>query len=237
MSDKKQDAKARGTNVVLDSGAGNTGEVIVDTVTAVAPPIIKEMAKTKGGQTVSKVVGVAKDVTDTIGSVLKGDVALKSVADAAIGLMTPSEWPLPAFHFQVLFDNPLFMAFDTSFQEVSGLESQIETEEYREGGGNHFVYHLPKGAKYSNLILKRGIANRASRIVGWCVDTFDKDFSAIDRRDLSVMLLDEHGLPVRTWRFNGTYPVRWKVDNFHSTKNEVAIEEIELCYNQSSRLL
>jgi len=34
------------------------------------------------------------------------------------------------------------------FSEVSGLEVEIDVEEYREGGKNEYVHYLPTGAKY-----------------------------------------------------------------------------------------
>ena len=146
-------------------------------------------------------------------------------------------WPLPAFHFQVFFLDVGLLGIDTAFQDVSGIGSQIETEEYREGGSDNFVYHLPKSVKFSNIVLKRGICSASSSLAVWCDSLFNSQFAEIETRDLSVLLLDEKGFPVRTWHFIGAYPVNWKIDSFNSTKNEVAIEEIEICYNHSFRIL
>ncbi|MFT6777225.1 MAG: phage tail-like protein [Paraglaciecola sp.] len=146
-------------------------------------------------------------------------------------------WPLPAFHFQVFFLDVGLTGVDSAFQDISGIGSQIETEEYREGGSDNFVYHLPKSVKFSNLVLKRGICSVSSPLMLWCQDFFTEGFSSLTLRDLSILLLDEKGFAVRTWHFIGAYPVNWKIDSFNSTKNEVAIEEIELCYNHSFRIL
>ena len=43
------------------------------------------------------------------------------------------------------------------FSEVSGLQAETEVEEVREGGVNDYVYKLPKGTKYQNLTLKKGM--------------------------------------------------------------------------------
>ena len=61
--------------------------------------------------------------------------------------------PPPVFAFRVDIDGA---ESDTSFQEVSGLEVQFETEDVVEGGQNRFVHRLPTRTKYSNLLLKRG---------------------------------------------------------------------------------
>lgn len=83
------------------------------------------------------------------------------------------EWPLPAFYFSVVIGNN---QDDSAFQEISGLEAQIDTEDYQEGG-NNLVYHLPKVIKHSNLTLKRGIADSSSALVKWCQDTLEAQLS------------------------------------------------------------
>ncbi|GMQ48614.1 phage tail protein [Vibrio sp. 10N] len=142
------------------------------------------------------------------------------------------EWPLPAFYFSVVIDSN---DDDSAFQEVSGIETQVETEEYREGG-NNLTYHLPKAIKSSNLTLKRGIADSSSALIQWCQEILDAQLSsAITTKTVSVRLLDETGSPCRVWELYNAYPVKWRVEGFNSTKNEVAIEEIEICYSRSSR--
>lgn len=141
-------------------------------------------------------------------------------------------WPLPAFHFNVVIHGN---NDECAFQEVSGIESQIETEEYREGG-NNVVYYLPKTMKHSNLIIKRGIANSRSALVQWCESIQKSQLSKpIETKIISVHLLNEKRSPCRTWVFYNAYPVKWKVDSFNSTKNDVAIEEIEFCYSRVNR--
>ncbi|MGY0615937.1 phage tail protein [Vibrio sp. FJH11] len=142
------------------------------------------------------------------------------------------EWPLPAFYFNVVIGNN---QDDSAFQEISGLEAQIDTEDYQEGG-NNLIYHLPKVIKHSNLLLKRGIADSGSALVKWCQDILGAQLSkAIEPKTVSVRLLDEKGSPCRVWVLYNAYPVKWRVEGFSSTKNEVAIEEIELCYSNVSR--
>ncbi|NRD75158.1 phage tail protein [Shewanella sp. VB17] len=146
-------------------------------------------------------------------------------------------WPVPAFYFKVAFHGAKNKS-DTSFQEIGGISAQVETEEYGEGGENRFIYQLPKSVKHSNLSLKRGITKLDSFIVKWCITFFEGDFNkTLEPKDLSVHLLGERGTVIRSWNFFQAYPVNWKLDAFHSTKNEVAIEEIELCYQYSNRVM
>jgi hypothetical protein len=71
-------------------------------------------------------------------------------------------YPLPAFYFKVI--TGLRLGADTSFQEVRGIGSEIETEEVVEGGENRFVHRLPKAVKHPQLELKR-----AGLPPGWLV--------------------------------------------------------------------
>lgn len=145
-------------------------------------------------------------------------------------------YPLPAFYFKVVF-TALQGNSDTSFQEVSGIGSEMETEPIVEGG-NQYSLLLPKALKHSNLVLKRGIAGVSSPLVKWCREVLETNFnSPIVPSLVNVYLLGEEGKPICAWAFTNAYPVKWNIESFSSTKNEVAIETIELCYLSSSRTL
>ena len=95
---------------------------------------------------------------------MKGAAAgmAQGAAAAAGGLMEAmlgSDYPPTAFYFRVAFAATMGMS-DTSFQDVSGIESSIETEPYVELGENRYVHKLPKGVSHHNLVLKRGIRMR-----------------------------------------------------------------------------
>jgi len=63
--------------------------------------------------------------------------------------------PLLAFNFLVELGG-LIVA---GFSEVSGLDAEVQIEEYREGGQNEFVHRLPGPARYpSNLVLRHGLS-------------------------------------------------------------------------------
>jgi phage tail-like protein len=146
------------------------------------------------------------------------------------------DYPLPAFHFQVAFAGQTM--FDSSFQEVRGISSEIETEEVPEGGENRFTLRLPKAVKHPQLELKRGIASITSPLVLWCKDSLESGLnSKIVCLPVQVSLLDGDGIPVRNWLFADAWPVKWEVGDFNSTKNEVAIETIVLNYTWSNRLI
>lgn len=148
-----------------------------------------------------------------------------------------SDYPPSAFYFKVVFSATAGMS-DTSFQEVSGIGSEIETEPYVEGGENRYVHQLPKAVKHPKLVLKRGIATMTSPLVIWCRSVFEGGFMIpIIPMPMMVYLMNENKIPIRAWTFANAYPVSWEVESFNSTKNEVAIEKLELNYNYSNRMI
>jgi phage tail-like protein len=144
----------------------------------------------------------------------------------------PAEMPV-AFAFKVEFLNlPTHGgALQCSFQEVSGMEQALETEDVPEGGENRFVHQLPVRARPGRLVLKRGLVDRGSAFMSWCSDVLQGGLDQpIPVADVKVQLFGADNTPLMAWTCNAAYPVRWALDSFESTKNEAAIEEIELAY-------
>lgn len=145
-------------------------------------------------------------------------------------------YPPSAFYFKVTFGEPEGTT-DTSFQEVSGIAFEIEVETMVEGGENRFVHQLPKGVKHPNLELKRGLAPLTSPLVKWCTAVMENDFiEPIELKSVRVFLMNADKEAIRGWLFNSAYPVKWEIESFNSTKNEVAIEKIVLSYTFSTRI-
>ena len=144
------------------------------------------------------------------------------------------DYPPSAFYFSVDVGG----STDASFQEVSGIGPELETEDYVEGGENRFVHRLPTTVKHPKLVLKRGVAKLKSPLLIWCKDVLEGGLSKPIKPDLvHVSLLDETSSPIRKWSFANAYPVHWEVDPFNSTNGEVSIETIEMSYSYSVREL
>jgi phage tail-like protein len=148
-----------------------------------------------------------------------------------------NEYPPPSFHFKVVFTSQKGRV-DTSFQDVSGISATLTAEETTQGGENSSNIFLPKSIDYSNLVLKRGIAPLDSPLATWCSKVLHSDLAEpIIPTDVLVYLLNEERSPMRAWCFVRAYPVKWSVDAFNSTKNDVAIETIELKYHHFYRMM
>jgi phage tail-like protein len=130
--------------------------------------------------------------------------------------------PYQTFNFAVELEGVLV----GGFTEVTGLESTIEVEEYREGGVNGFVHHLPGRTSYSNLTLRHGLTSLGT-LWNWYSDTTE---GVISRRNGTIMLLNTQQVPVMWWNFRNALPVRWTGPTFNATSDEVGVEELELTH-------
>ena len=72
------------------------------------------------------------------------------------------------------------------FTEVSGLEREVQVEDFREGGVNDYTHKLATVTKYPNLTLRRGIAD-AAELWQWHQDVVN---GRIQRRQVNVVLID-----------------------------------------------
>jgi len=144
-----------------------------------------------------------------------------------------SDYPLPGFYFRLTFPLELGLA-DTSFKEVSGMSMEMGIEEIAEGGENRFKHRVPTGAKYQNLVLKRGVTSSISLLSLWCEATIGGGLSStIITQTVILSLLDEDSFPIKNWSFINAWPVKWEFSPLDSMKNEILIESLELSYDYS----
>ena len=113
------------------------------------------------------------------------------------------------------------------FSEVAGLELELEVRDYREGGVNGFVHRRAGPAKYgSNIVLKRGVTD-AKALWNWYWDVTQ---GTVQRKNVSILLMDEAGEEKVRWSFEQAYPVKWTGPSLRAAGNEVAVESIELAH-------
>ena len=134
-------------------------------------------------------------------------------------------YPLPKFHFLVKWDPGV----RAGFTEVTGLDMQIEAIEYREGSSPEYSkIKMPGMRKFSNITLKRGTVAGDSDFYKW-VQNINLD-AAVERRDLTISLLDETHAPVMSWKAKQAFPVKLAASDLKADGDEVAIESIELVH-------
>jgi len=136
-----------------------------------------------------------------------------------------------AFYFQLsLINTP--GEDEVFFKEISGITMEMGTEEIAEGGNNNFEHRVPTTLKYSNLVLKRGLASKDSELVIWCMNTFNGNpEDSIKPKDIVINLLDTDRTPLKSWKFSNAYPVKWMVSDLNSDNETVVIESLEFAYS------
>jgi len=142
---------------------------------------------------------------------------------------------LRAFNFRVVLSgsgaSPLG---DGGFQEVSGLEVEMDVAEYLEGGRNDGVVQRIGRAKYpQKIILKRGMFasddGRARELWQWFQDIV-AGVRPVRRYDGSVEVRSPTGEPQATWRFRRALPARVVGPTLNARTGEIAVEELQLAH-------
>jgi phage tail-like protein len=135
-------------------------------------------------------------------------------------------YPPSGFYYSVAFSiSP--NRHDLHFQSVSGLSVEYEMEPYKEGGENRFIHQLPGRTKYPNLVLKRGLI-LDSVVTQWCMAAFT--LRKFIPADVVVILMNDKGLPMRTWNVAHAIPVKWMIADLNAEKSEILVETLELSY-------
>jgi phage tail-like protein len=136
--------------------------------------------------------------------------------------------PPVGFHFSVVFELFPQTPNDFRFQEVSGLEVDMEMEQVKEGGQNRFSHNLPVRNRYTDITLKRGLFI-GSGISLWCKNAIENFI--FQPTNILISLLNAEHLPLQSWYVVNAIPKKWQVSNFNAQENSVVIESLVLSYN------
>lgn len=123
------------------------------------------------------------------------------------------------------------------FQSVSGLNREIVTESFREGGQLH-DYALPTKVQYSDIVLKRGLwikGTGAHDALHLWLKAHESNF-LVEPRNVIIKLLrprlaDKNSTVLFTWNVKNAWPKKWSVSDFNAEENQVVIETLELHYD------
>ena len=134
-----------------------------------------------------------------------------------------ADYPLPAFHFSADWGGTKL-----EFSEVSGLNIESQVIEYRDGlSPEYSVRKMPGIPKFGNITLKRGIFKKDNDYFKW-LNTVK--MNTIERRDVTISLMDENHAPVMVWKVKNAFPVKIEGPGLKATGNEVAIESLEIAH-------
>ncbi len=134
-----------------------------------------------------------------------------------------AEYPIPKFHFQVEWGGTKI-----GFTEVSGLDITTDVVEYRDGASPEYTkIKMPGQRKYSNITMKRGTFAGDNEFFDWFNTV---SLNKIERRDLTISLLNENHEPVVVWKVKNAWPTKITPTDLKSDGSDVAVETLELAH-------
>ena len=112
------------------------------------------------------------------------------------------------------------------FNEVSGLDAEIEPVEYRNGDEDFVSRKLPGIKKFPNIVLKRGIIGDLDGFTWFQAGALGE----VDRREGAIILRDERRTEVMRWKFIRGWACKYTGPSLKSDSSAVAIESVEICH-------
>lgn len=168
--------------------------------------------------------------------------------------------PYRKFNFTVSIDDEEYPV--AGFQEVSGLEMEVEPETYEEGGRHGQPHYLPGTVTFPDLTLKRGLTNSTS-LYNWMTDVrlvMQRSTGRLNEMKRTVRVELRSGLfysggdetngrgsyEVRqqnakskgswVWNFYNAYPVGWSGPDLDATSGDgMAIQELTIKHEGFSK--
>ena len=134
-----------------------------------------------------------------------------------------AQYPIPKFHFRVEWGGTRI-----GFTEVTGLEVSTDLIEYRDGASLEYSkIKMPGMQKYGNLTLKRGTFACDNDYYKWWNT---HALNTIERRDITISLLNEAHNPVVVWKVKNAWHVKVTSTYLKADGNEAAIETLEVAH-------
>ena len=115
-----------------------------------------------------------------------------------------------------------------TWTKIESLGFKFNVTEYREGGVNGYMRKFIGPVSYENLKLSRPLDESSLLVAAWLAATFVK----VVPQTMSISALDSEGNEVTQWNFSGVVPVRWSGPTLDINGNQVAIETLELAYDE-----
>ena len=122
---------------------------------------------------------------------------------------------------------------DGAFQECSGLEIEMDIDEYQEGGRNDGVIQRVGRAKYSKLVLKRGMFYGSDGTVNrdlWNWLQGIVSGGVVPRYDGIIRVRSQNDEVVATWVFDRGLPAKIQGPTLNAKTGEIAIEELQIAH-------
>jgi phage tail-like protein len=132
--------------------------------------------------------------------------------------------PYKGFNFIVSIDG---MAGSAGFSECSGISTDGDIVEYREGTDKSLWTRKLTGLrKHSHITLKRGQTQNLD-LWKWRHNVLE---GIPDRRSGTITLVDEQQKAVMFWKFANGWPNKYDGPSLNAKGNDVAVETLEIVH-------
>lgn len=140
------------------------------------------------------------------------------------GEQQEAPWPIPQFHFMVTLGDK----GEIAFQEVSGLDTEYDVEEYRALHSVDFsTVKMPGLKKVSEITLKKGMFKDDTGLFDLLTSV---KMNTVARLTVTIQLLDEEHKPLFTWTLKNAFLKKVSGATLHAETSEAAIETLVLVH-------
>ncbi len=153
---------------------------------------------------------------------------------------TQHAYPLTKMNFLITVSE---IDASAAFTEVSGVEASVDVIEFRQGNaGSLAPVKVPGLVKHGNITLKMGYTLN-HEFKTWIQECVSETRGAIPRQDVTIEMIDINGgAPTalvdatsgtnRIWTLSNAWVAKYSAPDLNSTASEIAIETVELAYEE-----
>lgn len=148
-------------------------------------------------------------------------------------------YPLTKMNFYVSVAN---VSGTAAFSEVTGIDASVDVIEFRQGNANSLApVKIPGLVKHGNITLKMGYT-LDSAFKTWIQECVSETRGQMPRSDVSIELIDINGAApqsmatavtgTRVWVLSNAWVTKYNAPDLNASTSEVAIESVELAYEE-----
>lgn len=148
-------------------------------------------------------------------------------------------YPLTKMNFLVSVDEVQGVA---AFSEVTGIDASVDVIEFRQGNSHSLAPVKIQGlVKHGNITLKMGYT-RAQSFKDWVVKCVDEHRGETPRRNITIEMIDINaGVPSSIveaptsnliWVLKDAWVTKYTGPDLNASTSEVAIESVEIAYEE-----
>ena len=149
-------------------------------------------------------------------------------------------YPLTKMNFLVTVDK---IEGTAAFSEVSGVEATVDVIEFRQGNSASLApVKIPGLVKHGNVTLKFGYTS-SSTFKDWIKECVSETRGEMPRSQVQIEMIDINGgapqqivekstLGGKVWLLTNEWVTKYTAPDLNATASEVAIESVELAYEE-----